>query len=369
MTSVNGKAAALLAGRLRDLREREWTDAGLTQARLARALSMQSRVASATLSSWENVNNPKTPTMARLNAYARFFATRRSLDGEPHLIAVDELDDDERDRFEQLEKELFQLHSALLESGASSEVDRRPLLLFDDPGPGGPIVILCPEAPEGSRGTLAEETDVNYTRLHRFADADALLEVYGHIRALNPDRSVLHRLPSDIRKSDLQNHLVILGGIGWNPMLRRIQAELTKKLPIEQVEDARLATGEVFRVRTEDGAEEHLHFPTTEVIEEATVLTEDISLIARLSNPFNSSRTLTILNGVHSTGVLGAVLALTDETVRAANEQYICSRFPKGDLAMLVKVPVVSGTVLAPDLQNPETRVFEWAPARSVVGG
>jgi transcriptional regulator with XRE-family HTH domain len=365
MTSVNGTAAAArLAARLRDLREHEWPNVNLTQARLAKVLGSEQRVASATLSSWENVNNPKPPPLNRLTAYARFFSTRRSLDVEPRLLTVDELFDDERERYDELECELTELHAALGSGDLPSEANTRRLLLdFDDPGPlPGPVVILCPETPQHSRGPMAEEKDVNYTRLHRFADADALLEAFGHIRALNPERQVLHLIPSEIRKTDLQNHLVILGGIGWNPMLKRIQIELVKRLPIEQVEDPRLATGEVFRVRNQSG-EERVYFPQTEDVDGCSRLTDDIGLLARLPNPYNSSRTLTICNGVHSAGVLGAVLTMTDETVRRANEEFLARHFPSGEFAMLVWVTVLDGTALAPDLKNPTTRILEWSPS------
>ncbi len=123
-------------------------------------------------------------------------------------------------------------------------------------------------------------------------------------------------------RTDLQNHLVLLGGIGWNPTVRRILFEL-KKLPIEQIEDERLSTGEVFRVKKGEDREELIYFPETEEYDGKIEVLEDLALIARLPNPFNSSRTLTICNGVHSRGVLGAVLTLTDETVRPANEKYI----------------------------------------------
>jgi transcriptional regulator with XRE-family HTH domain len=361
MSAMNGSGSPeRLARRLRDLREREWPTAGLTQAQLAEALSAERRVASATLSSWENVKNPKTPTTARLTAYARFFSTRRSLDGGvPHLVPVDDLDDEERERFDKLEEELFELRAAAPDE-PRPEVLLRQLLSFDDTGP---LVILCPEVSAGSRGTLADEKDINHTRLHRFADADALLHVFGYIRELNPGRAVLHRLPSDVRQSDLQNHLVIIGGIGWNPTLKRIQTQLNKRLPVEQVEDERLSSGEVFRIRDEVTGEERTYFPTMEEIDGSDQLTEDIGLIARLANPFNIGRTLTIFNGVHSKGVLGAVLTLTDQTVRPANEKYLADRFPAGEFAMLIRVLVVDGTVLAPDLANPERRVFEWAPA------
>src|SRR5689334_1840219 len=99
--------AIRLARSLRDLRESAGAGAELTQAQLAKALSADSRVASATLSSWESVTNPKTPPASRLTSYARFFATRRSLDGEPHLIAEKDLTPDELKRYHELEAELL----------------------------------------------------------------------------------------------------------------------------------------------------------------------------------------------------------------------------------------------------------------------
>jgi hypothetical protein len=360
MVSGNGKAAVRLARRLRDLREHEWPDITLTQVDLARALSAQSRVAPATLSSWESLTSPKTPTTARLNAYARFFATRRSLEGtSPQLLAADSLSDDERERFEQLEEELFALHAAIDENQPSSETKRRTLLDFDDTGP---IVIICPEAPKDSRGPLADEDNINHTRLHKFADGDALLEVFGHIRALNPERNVPHRLPSEVQQADLQNHIVLLGGIAWNRTMRRVLSKLVTKLPIEQFEDERVPDGEVFRVKKDENREERTYLPLTEPDGDVSELVEDVGLLARLPNPFNFSRTMTICNGVYSKGVLGAVLAITDETVRPANEKYLAQRFPAGDFAMLLRVPVVEGRVLAPDMMNPEMRLFEWPP-------
>jgi hypothetical protein len=362
MNAGNGEAAVRLARRLRQLREHEWPNVTLTQAGLADALRADGRLASATISSWESLTSPKTPPAERLSAYARFFATRRSLkgqDGRPHLIPLDDLTDDERRRYEQLEEELLGLLAAIDPTQPSSEKERRALLSFDD---SGPIVIICPEAPEDSRGPLADENNINHIRLHKFADLDALLEVFGHIRALNPKLHVLPRLPSEVDQAELQNHIVLLGGIGWNRTMRRILSDLEERLPIEQVDDSAVPDGEVFRVRKDDEGDGQIYGPVTEVVRGETELVEDVGLIARLPNPFNFSRTMTICNGVHSKGVLGAVLAIADETVRPANEKYLARCFPAGAFAMLVRVPVVLGRVLAPDLQNPRTRLFEWSP-------
>lgn len=356
------EAAVRLASRLRELREREFSEVTLTQVQLAQALGADRRVAPATLSSWENVNNPKTPPTSRLTAYARFFATRKSVDDDkPHLVPDDQLDDRERSRFEDLEEELLDLHAAIGDEPPARVPGRRLLLQFDDPGP---IVIVCPELPTDKQGDLGKMEDPNYTRLHRYGDADAFLDVFGHIRAMNPHSTVRHRLPSDTHKSDLQNHLVTLGGIGWNSTLRAIQREMGD-LPITQIEDPELPTGEVFLVRDPQTGEETTYYPVAEEGASGREFTEDVGLIARIVNPFNSSRTLTLFNGVHSTGVVGAVLAITEETVRLANEEFLAARYPAGEFAMLVRVRIVGGDALAPDLNNPRTRLFEWSPADS----
>jgi hypothetical protein len=179
---------------------------------------------------------------------------------------------------------------------------------------------------------------------------------------------VLHRLPSTVRTSELSNHLVLLGGIGWNRITVRILAQVAR-LPIKQIEHPDLSTGEVFKVEKAEGREEITYFPTYEAVAGVDELAWDVALLARLPNPFNSSRTLTVCNGIHSRGVVGAVLAVTDETVRPANEAYLARRFLHGTFAMLIRVPVLSGDALAPDLQNPETILFEWSPDESAVSG
>jgi hypothetical protein len=59
---------------------------------------------------------------------------------------------------------------------------------------------------------------------------------------------------------------------------------------------------------------------------------------------------------------------VTDQTVRPDNERYIAKWPVEVAFAMLVRVPVVSGQALAPDLQNPEVRVFEWSSDAAKAG-
>lgn len=345
--ALNPDQARRLARRLKQLRTSHWPDVHLTQAELATAFSKESPVASATISSWESTGSPKTPPAARLAGYARFFATRRSLDGKPHLVPEDELADDERDRLHELENELLDLLHA-------KDAPRRNTFSFDV----GPVMVVCSEPPSEEQSPLASESNPNFTKLNQYGDLDALIEIYGHLRASNPTLDVFHRIASDVKADDLSTHVILLGGIGWNAVTRRFQEALGQVL-VTQVEDPEVTTGEIFTV----GDERFLpSWGEAEGDNEQKPLVEDVAFLARLSNPFNSSRTLTICNGIHSRGVLGAVRCLTDARVRDANEEYLAERFPDGQFALLLRVPVIAGEALSPDLKNDTMRLYEWAP-------
>jgi hypothetical protein len=344
--ALNSDQAIRLARALRDLRESALQDHALTQAQLAAAFSTEEPVASATVSSWESTKKPKTPPANRLGAYARFFCTRRSLEDEPHMIAEDQLTPVERERFRQLEAQLLELFNP-------DDGKVQSLFQFD----AGPVIVICPDAPEDMRGPLANERSVNFTKMQTYADLDALIEIYGHLRAENPTLAVRHRLASEIVSDDLSSHVILLGGITWNRVTHRFQSVLSQ-IPIRQVAVDDLKGGDIFLVQESEG--QRSFYPKYQDLGDGKEVVEDIGYLARLQNPFKVNRTLTICNGIHGRGVLGAVRCLTDDRVREENEKYLAGRFPTGDFAMLLRVPVVANETLSPDLQNPDARLYEW---------
>src|SRR5262249_34777439 len=93
----NSSPQLALPRRLRALRQGHWPERRLTQQELAQALAVDFRPLSVPLiASWESVTSPKIPPVARLEAYATFFATPRSIEGRPHLLNVQDLTDEER---------------------------------------------------------------------------------------------------------------------------------------------------------------------------------------------------------------------------------------------------------------------------------
>ncbi|MFF0338501.1 hypothetical protein [Kribbella sp. NPDC004875] len=363
--------AVRLARRLRELRESQ----RLTQKDVSRALSADTRVAVATISSWESQSNPKLPPEERLRSYALLFATPSMPERLPR---EQDLSGSERETFTKLHRELVTLRDDVRHQQADSPSGNGSYT-FDFES--GRITIICPEAPKDGRSPLADENNPNHTRLYKYADLDALIEMWGHVRASNPELRVRHRLPSEVSADHLSGHLVVLGGTAWNQLTGRLLRVLNE-LPIKQLSVDDLADGEIFRSR--DGREyrpvwEELkdvkpdEAPSKAKLEEIQAqdawdgrtpreLIEDVALLARLRNPFNRSRTITICSGVYSRGVLGAVRALTDDAVRERNEAYLASRFPSGTFGLLLRVPVVNGEAVTPDMEISENRFYEWSP-------
>jgi hypothetical protein len=341
-----------LAQRLRELREEHWPDLQVTQAALANALG---GLGPGSVSSWESSAAPKLPPPDRLRAYARFFATRRSVEGsEPRLLDDDELTADEQAACQELEGELLSLRNEIRNPARKPEVELRKSWRFAD---AGPLTIVCAQLPKAVAGSFADPKDPNYTELQSFADLDSLVELWGHIRSENPGMDVSFKASPKVEPDDLSGHLVLLGGIAWNDVTQRL-SEMTS-LPVRQVSDPEVETGEIF-VIDDDGGKK---FMPAWRDDSRKVLTEDVGLLARIPNPLNTGRTLTICNGVHSRGVLGAVRSLTDKRLRDSNEQYISQSFGNSrSFAILLRVPVIGTKAITPDFNRDECVLYRWPP-------
>ncbi|MFD0203025.1 MULTISPECIES: hypothetical protein [Saccharothrix] len=355
-----------LAHRLRALREVHWPDVTITQSDLAQAFSTEKPASVPLLSSWESRSKPKTPPLHRLATYATFFATKRSVATRPYrLIPVDELTADELRHREELLRELTELRAAAeREDDPTPAQDRvdRGFWYFDDRHD---ITIVVAQLPADMRARMpySDPTQPDYVELYTYADLDALIELHGHIRALNPRSQVNFRIASDLAPDDYTTHLVLLGGVDWNVVTRELLDRVD--LPITQVARHEEDESGGFLVREPDGGE-RLFSPKLGNHRGREVLLEDVGHFYRGINPFNHKRTVTICNGQYGRGTLGVVRALTDGRFRDRNAEYLERRFPgQASYSILTRVTVVNGQVVTPDWNLPECRVFEWPEGQS----
>jgi len=343
-----------LAKRLRLLRLQQWPDVKLTQLELAQALGDGTPLAPATVSSWESPTSPKLPQRHRLVAYAKFFATRRSVEQDPPaMVSLTSFSDEERKAYRKLEAELLGLRESARKPTLSEQVSVRRSWHFGD---AGPATLVCPRLPEAEISPLARQSNANYTELLSYADLDAMVELHGHIRAENPAMDVFFKSAPDVKPDDLSGHVILIGGIGWNEITQRLSA--MARLPVRQVSDPAVDSGEIFV--TEIDGEDRKFLPRWQDDSRGSLI-EDVGLLARVPNPLNSNRTLTICNGIHSRGVYGAVRTLTDARLRDSNEQYIADNFGYPEnFVILMSVQVIEERTMTPDFNNPDVVLCKW---------
>jgi transcriptional regulator with XRE-family HTH domain len=342
---------------LKALREEYWPGQGITQLQLAEAFGTKKPLSVSLISSWESTSKPVAPPLSRLAAYASFFATRRSVEQEPfRVLPPAQLDVVERARRDELLRELTELRAAAVREpvrAVTTEPAGTGLWYFPDQRT---VTIVCAQLPaellrEGF--SYADPNSPDYVELYKYADPDALIELYGHIRAVNPMLQVNFRTALELTPDDYTTHLVLLGGVDWNVVTRDLLARV--ELPVRQVVRVE-ESGEVGGFEVDGHAQ--LFAPQ---IDRNGHLVEDVAHFYRDLNPFNAKRTVTICNGMYGRGVVGAVRALTDVKFRDRNEAYLKARFENMDaFSIISRVSVVMGQVLTPDWTVAETRLHEW---------
>jgi transcriptional regulator with XRE-family HTH domain len=347
----------LLAQRLRSLREDRWSGRRITQSQLAEALGVSVPL----ISSWESQANPKIPPLPRLEAYASLFASHRSFDERTaRLVRPREMSDEERQSMNELKRELTHLRSAALRATNSPQELGSVRMLAEAPWrfvDGDVITIVCAQIEQQMMEKIpyANIDNPDYIELLTYSELDSLFELYGHLRATNPATQVNLRIAQKLVPDDLSSHLAALGGIDWNTLTKSMLEKL--ELPVRQVADWTTKGGQYFEV--EDNGTTIQHRP---VLDEQSILHEDVALFARAVNPYNRERTVTICCGMYGRGTYGAVRALTDARFRDRNAEYVRSQFGDGETyCVLTRVPVVNGVTVTPDWTTDEFRLFEWA--------
>jgi transcriptional regulator with XRE-family HTH domain len=341
--------ARRLAERLRALREQEH----LTQKQLARLLGGSEPLSIATVSLWEKPGSDRLPPPQRLEAYARLFCTSRSFEsGRLRLLSSGDLTEQERERETELYDELIALRERAQSTNvsATTKEHRSALWHFADPIA---VSIVCSEAVEPP--PYAQPSHLNYTRYARYADLDALVTVYGQVKADNPPPRMVRILPTERLAQDFAlNHLIIIGGAASGAA-----SLFAQDLPLpaaEEIPDADPAT-HLFRCQVGEQTREF-----TSTWDEEGNLVQDVGLIARGPHPIIPGGTVTLLSGITSRGVHGAAQCFIDTHVRDTNERYLESAFGNAEsFCILMSIPVHNGIALPPNLWRENTRLYEWS--------
>jgi hypothetical protein len=268
----------------------------------------------------------------------------------------------ERDRRRDLESELLDMRSAAL--GLPTEPGKHTNRLRGSVGANPwrfpvdeDITIVSAKLPQEllAKVPSSDRFDPDYVESYRYADLDSMIELHGHIRAINPDNLVRLKIPEELADDDRSTHLVLLGGVDWNPMTGAIMRRVG--VPIRQAERARQEDRGAFEVIGAD-----LVFVPQ--LDDSGALVDDVAHFLRAPNPFNRGRTVTICNALYGLGVYGVVRALTDARFRDRNAEYLAQRFKDREtFSILCHVPILAGGITVPDWTEAGNRLHEWPEA------
>jgi transcriptional regulator with XRE-family HTH domain len=340
--------ARRLAERLRDLREGE----NLTQKQLANVLGGPDPLSIASVSLWEKAGSDRLPPPPRLAAYARLFCTGRSFASDPpRLLDSDDLTEQERERETELYEELIILRERAQSTNVPVEAKetRSALWHFSD---SIAVSIVCSDAKESP--PYSQPSHLNYSRYARYADLDALLEVFGRVKADNPAR-MIRILPTERLAQDFAlNHLIIIGGAASDAASLFAQ-EIP--LPAAEIIPGTDPATHLFRCSVGEQTREF-----TSSRDDEGNLVQDVGLIARGPHPIIPGGTVTLLSGITSRGVHGAALCFIDSHVRDTNERYLENAFGNVDsFCILMNIPVHRNIALPPNLWRENTCLYEWS--------
>ncbi len=339
------------------------------------------------ISSWESQTNPKIPPLARLEGYAALFAAPRSFEMDsPRILSRGEMTDEERQAVAELKQELIHLRNDALRTTASAaaapqldsvveSISRGPWRFAD----GHTITIVCAQWPRHMLEQMpyTDKSDPDYIDSLKYSELDALLELYGHLRATNPANQVNLRIAGTLTSDDYSSHLVSLGGVDWNTATSAALDSL--QFPVRQIADWGEPDGQYFAV--EENGKTVRHRPildrtkvssaakdgagqSARAAGEKGILVEDVALFARAISPFNRKRTVTICNGMYGRGTYGAVRATTDAGFRDRNAEYLRSRFRDDEnycILTRVRIAIADGATLTPDWTTGGYTLFEWS--------
>jgi transcriptional regulator with XRE-family HTH domain len=352
---------AALALRLKALRLSGEAGHVLTQRELASVFGVKSP----SISSWENTAAPVAPPTDRLRMYATFFATNRSFGGEtPTILTESQLTTDERALRDELLNELIELREGML----AQPLQRRESAGYGLPGfwrfNDGHRILLVPSVPAAEFSTTPEHSDFDdgvYKSMYRFADLTALFELHGHLRASNPTVEVDIKPSAELKEDDFTAHLIVIGGVDWNPTFAEMIARLD--FPVSQSE---MLDDTGYIQVNGDGPVKRFYPQFTEENGKLTALKSDVAMFFHGRNPFNATRTLTLCNGMLGRGTYAIVRALTDPRFRDRNHEYLQSRFKQhDDFGIVTKIDVISNAAVTPDWNSAQNRLYEWPPATS----
>jgi len=200
-------------------------------------------------------------------------------------------------------------------------------------------------APRSSVKTVFSEINSpNFIYLDRLGDKDAVVELSVLLARLYPRVPVLRYVSDQLPRDAYESDLVVIGGPGSlategasNALVSPLHATLG--IPVAYSEDCE-------RLIVEGSGE----FQATE---SEGRLIQDYGFFARSRNPYNPARSVILIHGIHTYGVLGAARCFSDHPTALENVAAVLDLLgPDPSFWTYFQVKVVGGVAMVPAVDS-----------------
>lgn len=191
------------------------------------------------------------------------------------------------------------------------------------------ITVVCPTLPVSYLPKHARKSSPEFVNLAKYGDPDALVEVLILLRTLFTNSRVRRLISRKISHNDYRENLIVIGGPDFNNVAREFMRE--SNCPIQyQIAGSKCAflcrpSRKEFLLKTKRRGQ----------------ALQDYGLFARFPNPFNRSKTVIMIGGLGTRGVLGAAEAFGINPIGKKNTRKIVDNVSENPFfAVLIPVRV-----------------------------
>ena len=214
------------------------------------------------------------------------------------------------------------------------------------------IWIVCPQIEDP--GEFADRSSPDYTYLDNLGDTDSLLEIMVFLSRYYPLASIEKFSSRDLPIGLTKGNLVVIGGPGSSGTINNHLAKSMMESIDSRVTYSKDCESMFVNVNADSTIELKAKFESNskEVTSETSNLLIDYGYFARFPNPANETNQVVCINGIHTSGVLGAVHAFGDKNEASRNYQTLFNNYGNiSKFESFFEVNVVNGTVIVPKLE------------------
>lgn len=209
--------------------------------------------------------------------------------------------------------------------------------------PDAPVIdVVCSEIPAEERAPFASISDRNYLRYAKFADLDTLICLRTSLAVLYPEALVRDFAHTEYGVDNSPDALFVIGGPPWNSVFGRFQVTLPFHFePHPLGEDDPLVIG----------LDEPRRLAPTWAGDGTAI--RDVSVFTRVRP--RDHRTIYLLGGCLTLGVLGAALCFQADADATGNLEYIDRVVGERDFVLVTETTRVGLQAQPPSLEDAST--------------